>query len=218
MPLSEPLSKLTVWYNTKCPVCNAGIDWQRSRLVRAARAGAIEFRDINFEPEALSRFDAGLEDVRRRLYGVDAEGAAVYRRRLRHRHLAADAGGGLAWALARPASNPVGHAVRLRSLCRWALRLESAEGALVGAGFAGQTTLNRLEAATSGIISATRPRNLVLQPRYGIPRKQLPTATVTVRALAKKARGGGDISAHELVRQTVDQHLDLRLVFLRLAG
>lgn len=74
MTLSRPLSKLTVWYNTRCPVCNAGIDWQRSRLVRAARAGAIEFRDINLEPEALSRFGAGVEDVRRRLYGVDAEG------------------------------------------------------------------------------------------------------------------------------------------------
>ncbi len=67
-------SKLTVWYNTKCPVCNAGIDWQRDRLVRAARAGGIEFRDINLEPEALSRFGAGINDVRRRLHAVDAEG------------------------------------------------------------------------------------------------------------------------------------------------
>jgi predicted DCC family thiol-disulfide oxidoreductase YuxK len=67
-------SKLVVWYNTKCPVCDRGIDWQRSRLVRAARAGAIEFRDINVEPEALSRFGAGIEDVRRRLHGVDADG------------------------------------------------------------------------------------------------------------------------------------------------
>ena len=66
--------KLTVWYNTKCPVCNAGIDWQRSRLVRAARAGIIEFRDINRNPAALSRFGAGVEDVRRRLHAVDAEG------------------------------------------------------------------------------------------------------------------------------------------------
>jgi predicted DCC family thiol-disulfide oxidoreductase YuxK len=66
--------QLTVWYNTKCPVCNAGIDWQRSRLVRAARAGVIEFRDINLEPEALSRFGATLADVRRRLHGVDADG------------------------------------------------------------------------------------------------------------------------------------------------
>jgi len=66
--------KLTVWYNTKCPVCNAGINWQNNRLVRAARAGAIEFRDINLEPDALSRFGAGVNDVRRRLHGVDAEG------------------------------------------------------------------------------------------------------------------------------------------------
>jgi predicted DCC family thiol-disulfide oxidoreductase YuxK len=67
-------SKLTVWYNTKCPVCNAGIQWQRSRLFRAARAGMIEFRDINLEPEALAHYGAGVEDVRRRLYGIDAEG------------------------------------------------------------------------------------------------------------------------------------------------
>jgi predicted DCC family thiol-disulfide oxidoreductase YuxK len=67
-------AKLTVWYNTKCPVCNAGINWQRGRLVRAARAGGIEFRDINLEPDVLSRFGAGVNDVRRRLHGVDADG------------------------------------------------------------------------------------------------------------------------------------------------
>ncbi len=64
------LPKLIIWYNTKCPVCNAGIDWQRNRLVKAARAGAIEFRDINFEPEALAAHGAGIEDVRRRLHGM----------------------------------------------------------------------------------------------------------------------------------------------------
>jgi predicted DCC family thiol-disulfide oxidoreductase YuxK len=69
-----PLPKLTVWYNTRCPVCNAGIDWQRGRLVRAARQGAIEFRDINLEPEALAGFGADIEAVRRRLHGVDADG------------------------------------------------------------------------------------------------------------------------------------------------
>jgi predicted DCC family thiol-disulfide oxidoreductase YuxK len=65
--------KLTVWYNTKCPVCNRGIKRQTSRLVRAAREGAIAFRDINLEPDALSRFGAGIEDVRRRLHGVDSD-------------------------------------------------------------------------------------------------------------------------------------------------
>ena len=65
---------LTVWYNTKCPVCNTGIDWQHNRLVRAARAGVIAFRDINAEPEALTRFGANIDDVRRRLHAVDANG------------------------------------------------------------------------------------------------------------------------------------------------
>jgi predicted DCC family thiol-disulfide oxidoreductase YuxK len=74
MTRPEPGSKLTVWYNTKCPVCNAGIKWQRSRLVSAARAGVIDFRDINLEPDALSGVGAGMEDVRRRLHAVDAEG------------------------------------------------------------------------------------------------------------------------------------------------
>jgi predicted DCC family thiol-disulfide oxidoreductase YuxK len=66
--------QLTVWYNTKCPICNAGIDWQRNRLVRAARAGLIEFHDINLEPDALARFGATVADVRRRLHGVDTDG------------------------------------------------------------------------------------------------------------------------------------------------
>jgi predicted DCC family thiol-disulfide oxidoreductase YuxK len=65
---------ITVYHNTKCPVCSAGIDWQRNRLVQAARTGIIEFRDINLEPDALSHFGAGLEDVRRRLHAVDADG------------------------------------------------------------------------------------------------------------------------------------------------
>lgn len=72
--------RLTVYYNTICPVCNAGIDWQRNRLVQAARARIIEFRDINLEPDALARFGAELEDVLR-LHGLDADG---------HLHVGAD--------------------------------------------------------------------------------------------------------------------------------
>ena len=68
------LPKLTVYYNTKCPVCDAGITWQKRRLIQAARTRAIEFRDINLEPEVLARFGAGLEDIRRRLHAVDDDG------------------------------------------------------------------------------------------------------------------------------------------------
>ncbi|RUV88773.1 DUF393 domain-containing protein [Mesorhizobium sp. M1A.F.Ca.IN.022.07.1.1] len=65
---------LTVWYNTRCPVCDAGINRQKRRLIEAVKSGRVEFRDINFEPQALSAFGASLEDVRRRLHATDAEG------------------------------------------------------------------------------------------------------------------------------------------------
>ena len=65
---------LTVWYNTRCPVCDAGIRRQKSRLLDAVKAGRIEFLDINLEPDALARFGASIEDVRRRLHATDADG------------------------------------------------------------------------------------------------------------------------------------------------
>ncbi|WFP65517.1 MULTISPECIES: DCC1-like thiol-disulfide oxidoreductase family protein [unclassified Mesorhizobium] len=70
--MSKP--RLTVWYNTRCPVCDAGIRRQRRRLVEAVKAGRVEFRDINFEPAALAEHGASLEDIRRRLHATDAEG------------------------------------------------------------------------------------------------------------------------------------------------
>lgn len=72
--MTVELPKLTVWYNTKCPVCDSGIERQNNKLIRAVKADAIEFRDINLEPDALSHSGAGLEDVRRRLHGLDAKG------------------------------------------------------------------------------------------------------------------------------------------------
>jgi predicted DCC family thiol-disulfide oxidoreductase YuxK len=68
---------LTIYYNTRCPVCDAGIDWQRNRLLAAVRAGTIEFRDINEEPDALARYGAGVDDVRRRLHATDEAGRLI---------------------------------------------------------------------------------------------------------------------------------------------
>ena len=65
---------LTVWYNTRCPVCDAGINRQESRLIEAVKAGRIEFRDINLEPDGLAGHGASLNDVRRRLHATDGEG------------------------------------------------------------------------------------------------------------------------------------------------
>jgi predicted DCC family thiol-disulfide oxidoreductase YuxK len=69
-----PKPRLTVWYNTRCPVCDAGIRRQRGKLIAAVQAGLIEFRDINLEPEALAAHGASLEDIRRRLHATDEAG------------------------------------------------------------------------------------------------------------------------------------------------
>lgn len=69
-----PKPELTVWYNTRCPVCDAGISWQKRRLIEVVKAGRIAFRDINLEPEALAGFGASLEDIRRRLHATDVNG------------------------------------------------------------------------------------------------------------------------------------------------
>jgi predicted DCC family thiol-disulfide oxidoreductase YuxK len=66
--------RLVVWYNTRCPVCDGGINRQRNKLIEAVKAGTIEFRDINLEPEALAAYGASLEDIRRRLHATDEQG------------------------------------------------------------------------------------------------------------------------------------------------
>lgn len=68
---------LTVWYNTRCPVCDAGIGWQRNKLLAPVRAGRLAFRDINAEPAALSAHGAALDDVRRRLHATDDRGRLI---------------------------------------------------------------------------------------------------------------------------------------------
>ena len=58
-----PEPHLVVWYNTRCPVCDAGISRQRNKLIEAVRSGAISFRDINEQPDALAAHGASLDDV-----------------------------------------------------------------------------------------------------------------------------------------------------------
>jgi predicted DCC family thiol-disulfide oxidoreductase YuxK len=106
--MTEP--RLVVWYNTRCPVCDGGINRQRNKLIDAVKAGTIEFRDINLEPDALAAHGASLEDIRRRLHATDEEGRllvgadvaiAVWRR--------TPGEGWLATLLGNPVVRPVTH-------------------------------------------------------------------------------------------------------------
>jgi predicted DCC family thiol-disulfide oxidoreductase YuxK len=105
-----PEPRLVVWYNTRCPVCDAGITRQRTKLRAAVQNGAIAFRDINLEPDALSTQGASLEDIRRRLHAADDTGhllvgadvaIAVWRLTPGERWLAAIAGNPVALPLTR---------------------------------------------------------------------------------------------------------------------
>jgi predicted DCC family thiol-disulfide oxidoreductase YuxK len=73
--MSSP--RLTVWYNTRCPVCNGGIDWQRNKLLNAVRAGHIAFKDINQQLDALAAHGVSVDDVRRRLHATDEAGRLI---------------------------------------------------------------------------------------------------------------------------------------------
>jgi len=75
LTMSTP--RLTIWYNTRCPVCDAGIDFQRNKLLAAVRAGTIEFKDINEQPDALAAYGATLDDIRRRLHATDEAGRLI---------------------------------------------------------------------------------------------------------------------------------------------
>lgn len=69
--------RLVVWYNTRCPVCDAGIGHQRNALRDAVRAGRVEFHDINAQPDALAAYGASLDDIRRRLHATDESGRLI---------------------------------------------------------------------------------------------------------------------------------------------
>ncbi|MDQ3582453.1 MAG: DUF393 domain-containing protein [Pseudomonadota bacterium] len=56
-----------VYYNSACPVSNAGIKDQRRRM-EACGIEDIEWVDVHTDPEAVSELGAPLEQVRERLH------------------------------------------------------------------------------------------------------------------------------------------------------
>jgi predicted DCC family thiol-disulfide oxidoreductase YuxK len=66
------VSKTRVYYNSACPVCNAGIGAERRRM--AACNIAVEWIDIHRDPQRLEEIGASQEFVRKRLHVVDDTG------------------------------------------------------------------------------------------------------------------------------------------------
>ena len=66
------MDKLEVYYNSACPVCNAGIRGQKQRM-DGCRAD-VQWIDIHSRPGALKEIGAQQELVRERLHVVDEKG------------------------------------------------------------------------------------------------------------------------------------------------
>jgi predicted DCC family thiol-disulfide oxidoreductase YuxK len=62
-----------VYYNSACPVCNAGIKDQRQRM-EACGVKDVEWIDVHTNPEAVEEVGAPLEQVRERLHVKSEDG------------------------------------------------------------------------------------------------------------------------------------------------
>ena len=61
---------MKVYYNSACPVCNAGIEGQKAR----GSSCEIQWADVHKNNELVSEVHAELEFVRERLHAVDEKG------------------------------------------------------------------------------------------------------------------------------------------------
>lgn len=66
-------AKATVYFNSACPVCRSGVEWQQGQ----ASSCEIEWIDVHNAPDAVADVRAALEDVRERLHVRDAQGRVL---------------------------------------------------------------------------------------------------------------------------------------------
>jgi len=71
--LDQTPASAKVYYNSACPVCNAGIKGQRERM-EACGASEVEWVDVHNNPQAVREVGVDLESVRETLHVKTADG------------------------------------------------------------------------------------------------------------------------------------------------
>ncbi|WP_444934762.1 thiol-disulfide oxidoreductase DCC family protein [Microbulbifer sp. JTAC008] len=62
--------KIRVFYNSACPVCNAGISAQKKKSVSCQ----VDWEDVHIDEDKAKELNTDLEFVRERLHVLDADG------------------------------------------------------------------------------------------------------------------------------------------------
>lgn len=67
---SNAKSSIKVYYNSACPVCNAGINAQKNKMTNCG----IEWNDVHIQSGVYKEVSPDLEFVRKKLHVIDEEG------------------------------------------------------------------------------------------------------------------------------------------------
>jgi predicted DCC family thiol-disulfide oxidoreductase YuxK len=59
-----------VYYNSACPICNAGINRQKNKMPNCQ----IDWKDVHTQPSIYKDVSSNLELVRERLHAIDRQG------------------------------------------------------------------------------------------------------------------------------------------------
>lgn len=68
--MTGEVSPLKVYYNSACPVCKAGIEYQKGKM----QGCAIEWKDVHLNNKLVTEIRTEIEYVRERLHAVDEQG------------------------------------------------------------------------------------------------------------------------------------------------
>ena len=68
--MNSAATAATVYYNSACPVCDAGVCYQREKM----QGSGVDFVDVNARPELAQELGIDLELLRERLHVRDADG------------------------------------------------------------------------------------------------------------------------------------------------
>jgi predicted DCC family thiol-disulfide oxidoreductase YuxK len=66
----KDIEQTKVYFNSACPVCNAGIAYQKTQM----KSCEVSWIDVHVNPEAVKALGVELEFVRERLHVVDTTG------------------------------------------------------------------------------------------------------------------------------------------------